>query len=87
MFFHACALLAAIALVLLRDASANLHTCVHITNKIRKNGDGSTEESCMGCDPVHKECYPTCQNMISTMFRNCADVCIPDGYYYDPSKF
>jgi hypothetical protein len=73
-----------IALTLHRFASGNVHTCIHASNKVRKAGDGSTEFSCMGCDPAHAECAPGCGALVKKLYRNCANVCLPDGYYFDP---
>src|SRR5689334_16297132 len=48
-------------------------------------GDGSTPESCMGCDPALPTCAVGCQNLVDAMYRHCDGVCLPDGYYHDPS--
>jgi hypothetical protein len=56
------------------------------TNKLRKMGDGSTDSSCMDCNPALPECFIDCQERIDIMYRNCQGVCLPDGYYFDPSK-
>ena len=57
-----------------------------MAEKIRAFGDGSTRKSCMGCDPARPTCYDQCQQMIDRMYVRCDDVCLPDGYYHDPSK-
>ena len=44
---------------------ANVHRCVHTTNKVRKRGDGSTVGSCSSCDPATDECEAGCQDLIN----------------------
>jgi hypothetical protein len=61
------------------------HQCIHATRKLGKNGDGSTESSCMHCDPAIEFCYFNCQELIDQMYESCDDVCLPDGYYFDAS--
>lgn len=65
---------------------ANVHRCVHTTNKVRKRGDGSVEGSCSSCDPAQPDCDTGCQELIDRMYWACTDVCLPDGYYFDPNK-
>lgn len=57
------------------------------TRKITKAGDGTTEDSCMGCDPTLKDCFSDCQRLVDQLYRQCDDVCLPDGYYFDPRKY
>jgi hypothetical protein len=44
----------------------------------------------MNCDPSLPTCYEggeyTCQQLIAKMYISCDSVCLPDGYYFDPSK-
>jgi hypothetical protein len=61
------------------------HQCIHATRKLGKNGDGSTDSSCMHCDPAVEFCYFNCQELIDGMYEACDDVCLPDGYYFDAS--
>jgi hypothetical protein len=61
------------------------HQCIHATRKLGKNGDGSTESSCMHCDPAIEFCYFNCQELIDQMYESCDGVCLPDGYYFDAS--
>lgn len=65
---------------------ANVHRCVHTTNKVRKRGDGSVEGSCSSCDPARAVCDTGCQVLIDRMYWACTEVCLPDGYYFDPNK-
>ena len=65
---------------------ANVHRCVHTTNKVRKRGDGSIVGSCSSCDPATDECDTGCQDLINRMYWACTEVCLPDGYYFDPNK-
>lgn len=65
---------------------ANIHRCVHTTNKVRKRGDGSIIGSCSSCDPAVDTCDVGCQDLINRMYWACTDVCLPDGYYFDPNK-
>ena len=65
---------------------ANVHRCVHTTNKVRKRGDGSTVGSCSSCDPATDVCDVGCQDLINRMYWACTEVCLPDGYYFDPNK-
>ena len=65
---------------------ANVHRCVHTTNKVRKRGDGSTVGSCSSCDPATADCGGGCQDLINRMYWACTEVCLPDGYYFDPNK-
>ena len=65
---------------------ANVHRCIHTTNKVRKRGDGSVVGSCSSCDPAQPDCDTGCQELIDRMYWACTDVCLPDGYYFDPNK-
>lgn len=65
---------------------ANVHRCVHTTNKVRKRGDGSIVGSCSSCDPATDTCDVGCQDLINRMYWACTEVCLPDGYYFDPNK-
>lgn len=49
-------------------------------------GDGTTIDSCMGCDPALPDCFPTCQALVDQLYTQCDSVCLPDGYYFDPRK-
>lgn len=40
----------------------------------------------MNCDPALPECYFSCQELIGKMYIACDSVCLPDGYFFDPSK-
>ena len=53
---------------------------------MRKRGDGSTVGSCSSCDPATDECEAGCQDLINRMYWACTEVCLPDGYYFDPNK-
>lgn len=65
----------------------SVHTCVHASNKVRKAGKAIGEDGvCMGCDPALKECPAGCQKWVSKLWKNCGHVCLPDGYYFDPSE-
>jgi len=64
----------------------NEHRCVWASNKLRKNGDGTTDTSCVGCDPTKPECPVGCQDLIDTLYWSCAGVTLPDGYYFDPNN-
>lgn len=69
-----------------RDTNPDSHTvhhCVHATNKLRKAGDGSTTDSCFGCNPALPKCAVGCQRMVDRLYKVCDRVCLPDGYYYD----
>ena len=63
-----------------------VHRCVWAGNKLRKAGDGSTEGSCSSCDPTRPECPAGCQDLIDTLYWSCAEVSMPDGYYFDPQN-
>jgi hypothetical protein len=65
---------------------ANVHRCVHATNQVRKRGDGSVVGSCSSCDPAQPTCDTGCQDLINRMYWACTEVCLPDGYYFDPNK-
>jgi len=60
------------------------HRCVWASNKLRKTGDGSTPGSCSNCDPTASTCSPGCQDLIDTVYWACAEIDMPDGYYFDP---
>jgi len=60
------------------------HRCVWASNKLRKSGDGSTPNSCSNCAPTVPTCSPGCQDLIDTVYWACAEIEIPDGYYFDP---
>lgn len=63
-----------------------VHRCVWAGNKVRKQGDGSTPGSCSSCDPTSSECPVGCQLLIDTLYWSCAEVTLPDGYYFDPKN-
>ena len=63
-----------------------VHRCVWAGNKVRKAGDGSTVGSCSSCDPAINECPAGCQDLIDTLYWSCAEITIPDGYYFDPKN-
>ena len=84
--------LVAVLLAICREVVAELntnyppsvHRCVWAGNKVRKQGDGSTPGSCSSCDPTTSECPIGCQELIDTLYWSCAEVTLPDGYYFDP---
>ncbi len=45
------------------------------------------EPYCWGCDPTIGTCVLNCQQLINTLYSDCDGVCLPDGYYFDPSLF
>ena len=57
------------------------------SRKLSKHGNGSVPESCMMCDPTYATCPIGCQALVDKLYRNCNGVCMPDGYYFDPSKY
>ena len=59
--------------------------CIAATRKVYKAGDGSTPGSCMSCDPTYPFCAKGCQKLIDNLYHICDGVCLPDGYYFDPS--
>lgn len=59
--------------------------CIHAVNEISKNGYGSTPSSCMGCDPTLPACYFNCKPLVNNLYKYCDNICIPDGFYFDPS--
>lgn len=60
--------------------------CVMASMDLAKLGDGSTPSSCMACDPTLPTCYGFCQALIDKLYYFCDDVCLPDGYYFDPGS-
>jgi hypothetical protein len=40
----------------------------------------------MSCDPTVQYCPDGCQGLVDKMYYDCDDVCLPDGYYFDPRK-
>jgi hypothetical protein len=65
----------------------NTNYCIFIeTRSVAAAGDGSTPGSCMSCDPTRPVCAHNCQAKINDMYYACDGVCLPDGYYFDPSK-
>jgi hypothetical protein len=54
--------------------------------RMAKTGNGSTSSSCMSCDPTHPVCQPKCQNKVNYLYYACDDICLPDGYFFDPRK-
>lgn len=65
----------------------SVHTCIHASNKVRKTGESfDTDELCMGCDPTLATCPVGCQKWVSKLWKNCGNVCLPDGYFFDPSQ-
>ena len=59
--------------------------CVNAVNDISKNGFGATRSSCMGWDPALPTCYFNCQPLVKRLYEWCDNVCLPDGFYFDPS--
>ena len=39
----------------------------------------------MSCNPALPTCYGICQVLIDQYYLFCDDVCLPEGYYFDPS--
>ena len=39
----------------------------------------------MACDPTLPICDSLCQTLIINVWRQCKNVCLPDGYFFDPS--
>ncbi len=64
---------------------AGIHQCVHASRKLSKYGNGTTPESCMMCDPTYATCPVGCQKLVDALYANCQGVCLPDGYFFDPS--
>jgi hypothetical protein len=60
--------------------------CFSASRKLAKTGKGDTVKSCMQCDPTHPYCAPGCQKLVTAVYWECDGVCIPDGYYFDPSE-
>jgi hypothetical protein len=59
--------------------------CINAVNEISKNGYGATPSSCMGCDPTLPTCYFNCKPLVTRLYEWCDSVCLPDGFYFDPS--
>ena len=57
------------------------------SRKLAKNGNGTSPDSCMLCDPAIPTCPFGCQKHVTKLYRNCKGVCLPDGFYFDPSKY
>lgn len=66
--------------------SPGVHQCVHVVTKLAKYGDGSTVGSCMGCDPAVPYCDLLCKPIVQKLFYQCKGICLPDGYFFDPSN-
>ena len=63
----------------------NVHRCVHAARKIGKQGDGTTVGSCTNCDPTYGTCAFGCQALVNYYYHECDHICLPDGYFFDPS--
>ena len=51
---------------------------------IRKIVESERNElQCLGCDPAIEYCAYGCQELVDTLYLNCDEMCLPDGYYYD----
>lgn len=62
----------------------NVHRCVHSATKLKKSGLAGT--NCYNCDPSSNECNPGCQIIIDGLYHVCDNICLPDGYYFDPDS-
>lgn len=62
------------------------HRCIGAVRNIAASGDGTTESSCMDCNPTKLDCPSGCQAKVKDVFWECDDVCLPVGYHFDPSK-
>lgn len=40
----------------------------------------------MACDPTLSTCDTLCQTLITNVIAQCKNICLPDGYFFDPSK-
>lgn len=70
----------------LLNKKGSVHTCVQATLALSTTGDGTSPDSCAGCDPALETCTPGCQAYIDKVYYQCDSVCLPDGYYFDPRK-
>ena len=76
-------LLYCLSIIHAKQIKAGVHSCVHISTKLAKIGNGKTTGSCLSCDPTRPTCPSNCQSLIDQMYHVCDDVCLPDEYYYD----
>jgi hypothetical protein len=83
-FLIPCILAICLFPIVLVNSEGSVHKCVHSSTKLAKRGRGNTETSCMGCNPAMPACSSGCQNLIDKLYINCDNVCLPDGYYFDP---
>ena len=61
---------------------ANVHRCAH-DEQGRRGGRG-VQGSCS--NRTTNSTDTGCQELIDRMYWACTDVCLPDGYYFDPNK-
>lgn len=56
------------------------------SEKLKSRGLGNTPQSCMDCDPALPRCSSGCQGLVKDLYYNCDAICLPRGYYFNPSK-
>ena len=60
--------------------TGNLRKCIQTLRKI------TVQPSCMKCDPALQYCQSGCQALVGSVYTNCDNICLPDGYYFDERK-
>lgn len=60
--------------------------CVKALKDIFSEGTGKDASSCMSCDPALPKCPGKCQILIYEMYKQCEEVQLPPGYYFDPAQ-
>ena len=56
------------------------------SENLKSRGLGNTPQSCMDCDPALPRCSSGCQGLVKDLYYNCDAICLPQGYYFNPSK-
>jgi hypothetical protein len=68
-------------IITLTHGTGDLRLCIQTLRKI------TVQTSCMKCNPALQYCQGNCQNLVDATYRNCDNICLPDGYYYDARKY
>ena len=80
------ALLAALARGQETTDTPNRKTCIRALYQLGLQGDGSTVDSCVGCDPTRPLCAKGCRAKIDLVMAVCEGVVLPEGFSFDPNK-
>lgn len=60
--------------------------CGFAVDQLAAEGNGTTDGSCLGCDPTSFVCPSKCQSLIDALYSQCEGVYTPQDLYFDPAQ-